>query len=485
MPTGRQPSNSFNRLDAILEGSGVRSVASLLKNAEWAERLRRWCREAVSRHHLVPIAAHLAERGIDLATLDALGLPVDILQLFPLWRQGSRKGFQPESLKLTSVAAGAARPLGTLRLQLSPSSGTIPYALVLLRDLLRRLDRSVRFVVIVEPGSNLAALRRVVRDFFSESAGRRVRFVELRSASVFAQDNARPVRDSSGRPALLVPRAFARGSHRAEDELTPDEAERVLGVRVVRSRVLWEGGNILHDGHCCFVGSDTIAENMARLGLSAAETTALFSADLGAAVIVLGDLRSARFDRSRGTLVKSGQASFHIDLDVSLLGRVGPGRKPCALVADPVRGLEQLPSVMSRPSLFAGRFLPPSRAKQFIRAEYEAYAKQRHPRLLGYAATLEKLGYRVVGMPDLRIDPAENVFASTNLDFGYCNVLPGLRRGRPAVYYLPWGIPALDRAAAARFRAAGVEGVRIGTPAAANALMRLQGALHCFCGTLA
>ena len=46
-------------------------------------------------------------------------------------------------------------------------------------------------------------------------------------------------------------------------------------------------------------------------------------------------------------------------------------------------------------------------------------------------------------MPDLRIDPDENVFASTNLDFANCNVLPGLRRGQPSVHYLPLAIPML------------------------------------------
>ena len=87
-------------------------------------------------------------------------------------------------------------------------------------------------------------------------------------------------------------------------------------------------------------------------------------------------------------------------------------------------------------------------------------------------------------MPDLRIDPLENVFASTNLDFGYCNILPGIRDGRPAAHYLPWGIPALDKAAARCFQDAGLEPVRIATPRVANALMRLHGG-HCFCGALA
>ncbi len=476
----------LRELDAVLRESGVQPLPLLIAHAHVLERLRRWCRRALAHHHLVALASHLVERiGADLPGLEALGVPTDILQLFPGWRHRSRKGFRPSGLGLRPPPAGAAEPIGILRLQLSPAAGTIPYALTLLRDLIRRVDPSVRFVVVVEPGADLRALRRLVRQFFSASAHHRVRFVELRSVSVFAQDNARPARDSDGRPALLIPRAFGRGSTREEDELAPAEAERALGLPIVRSRLVWQGGNIVHDNRQCLVGVDTVAENMVRFGLTAAETRALLSADLGVEITTIGDVRRAKFDHIKEMMVPSGQAAFHIDLDVALLGQFGRRRRPCALVADPVRGLDALRSVLARRSLFTGGFLPAMRAKEFVRAEYEAHARQRYRRLLGYAATLERLGYQIVGMPDLRIDPAENVFASTNLDFGYCNILPGLRHGRPAVHYLPWGIPALDLAAAARFRAAGVQPVRVGTPAVANALMRLQGGLHCFCGALA
>jgi hypothetical protein len=475
----------FNELDAILTGSGVQHLPSLFTQAETAEGLREWCRRSLASEHLVSVASYLTQRfDLDLRALEAMGVPVDILELFPEWRRGSRAGFRPYSLGLTPSPIGAMEPLGTLRLQLSPSSGTIPYAFALLKDLLRKLDQSVRFVVVVEPGANLDALRRLVRVFFHESAADRVRFAELRSITVFAQDNARAARDSQDRPVLLIPRAFARGSTREDDELRPEEAERVLGLRVVRSRLVWQGGNIVNDRHACLVGVDTIAENMVRFGLTAGETCSLLAADLGVEVTVLGNARRARFDPVKETMEPSGQAAFHIDLDVSLLGRVSQRAKPCALVADPVRGREHLSAVLARRSLVNGKFLPPRPLQKFIRAEYEAFARQRHPQLLDYARTLERLGYRVVGMPDLRIDPAQNVFASTNLDFSYCNVLPGLRRGRASVCYLPSGVPALDHAAEARFRSAGVRGVRIATPAVADALMRLQGALHCFSGPL-
>ncbi len=479
---------TLNELAALAAETGPVSAAELRRHSTLWERYRSWCRRALAETHLATVASHVCRTlRFDLSDLADLGIPVDVLQWFPAWAAGSRKGFRPRGGGLKPAPAGADQPVGWLRVQLSPAAGTIPYALTLLRDLLRRLDPSVRFTVVVEPGGNLAGLRRLVKQFHAGAAGRaeqRVHFAELRSMTLFAQDNARPARDASGNPVLLIPRAFRRGDPRAEDELAPEEAERAFGIPVVRSQLYWEGGNLVQDGERCLVGVDTIAENVCRLGLSAAEVLALFTAELGCVVVPLGELSRARFDVEKDRLVASGQAAFHLDLDVSLLGRWGKARRPRALVADAARGLEFLPAVRARRNLGAGLFLPASQARQLIETEYDAYARQRHPQLLAYAATLEQLGYRVIGVPDLRIDPRENLFGPGNLDFGYCNVLPGLCRGRPAVYYLPWGIRALDREARQRLQSAGVVPVRVSSPRIANGLMSLCGGLHCFCGRL-
>jgi len=85
-------------------------------------------------------------------------------------------------------------------------------------------------------------------------------------------------------------------------------------------------------------------------------------------------------------------------------------------------------------------------------------------------------------MPDLRVSRLEAVFTTANLDFSYCNVLPGLHRGRPAVHYLPWGIRALDATADERLGAAGVTPVRVRARGdLANELVKLCGGLHCLC----
>jgi type II restriction/modification system DNA methylase subunit YeeA len=98
---------------------------------------------------------------------------------------------------------------------------------------------------------------------------------------------------------------------------------------------------------------------------------------------------------------------------------------------------------------------------------------------------LEGLGYRVEGVPDLRIELRENLFQTVNLDLCYANVLPGLWRGEPAVHFLPYGLAALDAEAERRYRAAGVRPVRVSsTPLVANSLMLCRGGLRCFAGQL-
>ena len=481
--------------DAPLSALMVRDLdevweQSPLSSGRWSdcayalERLRAWSRLALAENHLVAVASHLHRKHrVPVDQLDALGVPADLLQQFPNWRAGSRAGFRARSSGLRSTHFGAHLPIEWLRIQLSPAPLTTPYALVLLRDLIRRLDATVRFMVIVEPGANIEGLRQVMR-VFRPGAEQRVGFAELRSVTVFSQDNALAARDVDGNPALLIPRAFREHRDREEDALSVEEAQRAFDMPVFRSQLHWEGGNILHGADHRFIGADTIAENMRRLGLTRKEVTEMFAGEFGAEVITLGDVARARFGSDKWELSKSGQASLHVDLDVSLLGVIGPQRKPVAFIADPVLGLNLLPAVLSRRSLYVNSFLKPDRVRDAIRDGYHDYASERRPKLLAYRAVLEKLGYRVVGMPDLRINPDDNLFRPINLDFGYCNVLPGLRRARPAVYYLSWGIGALDDDARQRMGKAGVDPVRVSNPRVANLLMGLSGGLHCFCGPL-
>lgn len=252
-----------------------------------------------------------------------------------------------------------------------------------------------------------------------------------------------------------------------------------------RSRILWEGGNLLCDGQRFLVGVDTLAENRARLGLAHGQILRLLEAEVGCPVVPLGDLERARYDATERAVQESGQAEYHIDLDVALLGPTRPNGPPRALVSDVALGLDHMDAVLAHPQIVRGHFVPEPEARELMAAEYQAFAQQRYPDLMGYAATLEELGYTVTGMPDLRMARSGDIFNRRNMDFGYCNVLPGLHRGRPAVLYLALGLRELDCAAVQCLRAAGVKPVRVSrSPFVANRLMTLRGGLRCFCGSV-
>lgn len=442
-----------------------------------------WVRRALGRVHLVEVAAALhRDLGLDVAGLRQLRLPVDLLADFPDWRRRSTGGFHARPLGLTLVPGGAGHALGTIRLQVSTAWGGTALTLGLAADLLRRLDPAVRVVVLMDPGTDAAGVRRLAR----ESLGRqpRLRLVGVDSGTIFARDNALAARDARGRPVLLVPRTLRTDWDPDATPLAAAAARRHLGLRVARSRLYWHGGNVLFDGETLAVGADLITENVSRLGLTAGEVLRVLGAELGREVVVLGTLRG-RFDHARNRVEPSGQASYHVDLDVALLGRVGAGR-PVALVADPRGGLALLPRVLAHGRLTRSEHLPPGRARAQLAREYRAAARERAPRLRDYRARLAGLGYRIVGVPELRTRPRrETVLALSTRDLAGCNVLPGLNRGRPAVHYLPWGLPALDAAAGRSLRAAGVRPVRISrTAALAAAMMERAAGLRCFCGVM-
>jgi hypothetical protein len=442
-----------------------------------------WVRRALGRSHLVTVAAALHRQlGLDLDGLRSVRLPVDLLADFPRWRQGSTDGFAPRGLGVTLVPGGAGHPLGTVRLHISTPWGGAGVVLSLARDLLHRLDPAVRIVALVDPETNAGEVRRLAR----ESLGRPTRFriAAVDFGTIFARDNALAARDGRGRPVLLVPRTLRTEWDQDALPLAAAAARRRLGMRVVRSRLYWHGGNVLFDGEALVVGADTVAENVSRLGLSAGEVIRALAAELGREVVVLGSPRG-RFDHAANRVEPSGQASYHLDLDVALLGRAGDGR-PAALVADPRRGLALLPDVLAHRRLPLSPYLPPARARAQIAREYRAAAREREPVLRDYRERLARLGYRVAGVPELRTRPRrETVLGVSSLDLVYCNVLPGLNRGRPSVHYLPWGIPALDAEAERCVRAAGVRPVRVARTAyLATAMMQRAAGLRCFCGAM-
>ncbi len=435
------------------------------------------------RGHLVTVAAALRRAlGFGSSELAALGMHPEVLALFPRWRRGSRDGFQPPAGRGTLIPAAATVPLGAIRLQMSPDSGAVPLVLSLLPDLEARLDPATAIHVMIAPGKAATDLRRLARTVLRPHS--RVRFALGGSATAYARDHAVACRGPRGEPFLMVPRGFRPERGKEDAPLDARRVGRALRLPVRRSLLYWEGGNLLFDGHRCLVGADLVRENIGRLGLAQGEVLAILEAEFGVSVGVLGDLARSSFDGTQDRVSRSGQASYHIDLDVCPLGRVGDG-PPTVMLADPHLGLTVLPAVLRHPLLGRWHGLPERLGARLEREEYERVAAERQPRLERYRRQLERLGYRVIGLPELRVDSERRTVGLGNMDFTYCNALPASRRGRPAVFYLPWGIRALDALAARQWRAAGVQPVALSAFAPlAHGMMELAAGLHCFVGPL-
>ncbi len=217
-------------LNRILKQAPSQSFSKLATHTDTLEQARKLCRAALAETHLVKVAHTLSkDLGAKKEDLAAAGLPIDLLQFFPNWRRGSRAGFKPRSFGLRPTPTGAGKPLGTLRLQLSHHPGYIPYALILIRDLLRNTDSSVPVIVMVNQGTDLAEMQTLINSFHP-SARKRVRLIEGKANTAFAQDNARSARDQDGNPVMYIPRDFSKGKNRQDDALSETEAQRQYGV---------------------------------------------------------------------------------------------------------------------------------------------------------------------------------------------------------------------------------------------------------------
>ena len=217
--------------------------------------------------------------------------------------------------------------------------------------------------VVVKPGVDRNRMESLIRLWGAEPT--RVRLVEHRCQTLFAQDNGKTGILPDGTTALMLPRA-ANGS-RNGDALSPEKLSGLLGFTILSSKLYWEGGNVLYDGHTCLIGAQTIAYNVTRLGLSEQQVREAFKLEFGAEVLVLGDMKSAlewaRTDEENGNTDPSenGQADFHIDLDLCVLGQVAGSPRPVVAIADPLLGAKYRAAILRRQELFEHHFLPAKR----------------------------------------------------------------------------------------------------------------------------
>ena len=465
---------------------GTRDIASVARGGATCSEIHQSVTKRLAREHLTAVYGDVvgSQGGLSDQELSALGFPADIVRCFADPTDPRSFRFAPAIDGFALLPESAAHRLRHARLQIPATPAGFSLGLKVLRDLLSSLDKDVRFTVLIDPGTPREDLRALSARWGGD--GKRVAFFEHASATVFAQDNGRTGVMADGTLALLLPRID--GPEGRGDRLSAEILTEHLGLPVVRSKLYWQGGNVLFDGQNCLIGANTIAVNRRRLGLGTQEVIEAFRAEFGAVVTVLGDVdeglttRNALRDAEPPPYaLAGGQADFHLDLDVGLLGNMGDGERLLAAVADPDGGWRHLADVLDRQELFEGHFLPEPEMKDLFVSGLERTMARRRGYLASCVSTLRGLGYEVLSIPDLRLLPGDDNLGRVNFSFNYTNAIPALGHdGEPAVHLFRYGIPALDDAAMAAYATAGIHVRTIGNDIiTANEALRLRGGPHC------
>jgi hypothetical protein len=290
----------------------------------------------------------------------------------------------------------------------------------------------------------------------------RIRFVQLsgdRSYTIWPQDPFLVLVREDGDRELLLSAEFGR----ADDADFGVEIGRELAWPVRRSRLTFEGGNIVSDGETVFVGANTIRENASRLNLRDAEVARRFEEELGLPVLVVGPLP---------------QPVGHIDMMLTPLG----GRR--LLVADAAAGARLAEEALgSQPDAVAAferrceeQFFGDAAIDSLVDLDGDVIAAPRiagetraaidaseaiAPALDGLADALRDRGYVVDRVPFLFVAPEEEEWKPGYPTLTYNNVLLGRAVPERRVYLPRYGFGALDEAAASLWRGLGYEVVAV------------------------
>ncbi|MCA9780841.1 MAG: methyltransferase, partial [Candidatus Eremiobacteraeota bacterium] len=474
-----QPNETFQFDLTVTQGL---PLAQMVQHAVQVDALRTGISQTLVEQHLTRVLRDVFghRRNTTPSALRTLQLSPEFAAAFPDWNNPDDFRYQPPAEGLRLVAESCQETVKVLRLQLGQDA-PVGIGLRTLQVLLAELPESLSFCVLVKPGFEEARTRSFLKGLSGYSDSR-VTFFQHGHQTLFAQDNGRLAVLPGGSKVLLTPGGLS--SHR------PGDALMAAPIPLVQSRLSWEGGNLLCDGHAAFVGANSVAANMRGIGLSKEQVVAAFAAETGYQVHVLGEVAEAfsslvQGERGRAVphAVDGGQADFHIDLDCCFLGAVGEGR-PRVVVADPEAGLNFLTQAMELEHLFVGHCVGPEKARQLFRRAVEESVARRVPLLDRYCRTLEQAEYEVHRIPDIRLVSDANYLGRVNTTFGYCNALSlKLQRG-PTVALLSCGLEVMEAEVARIYNGLGVEVLWLGDRYMAEDLLSMRGGLHCFCSVM-
>ncbi len=283
----------------------------------------------------------------------------------------------------------------------------------------------------------------------------RVTFLELpfsRSMTIWTQDPFLVLSrsDEESKTILLSPRVFEREGDASIAGIIAQSA----AYSFRKSKLDFEGGNIVSDERFIFIGASTILQNAERMGISPVEAIVQFQLELGRKVIAIGPVPQP-VDHIDMILTPLGEKRIAL-ADASLGIRIAEE----ALKLDPegVEAFERHCEMMffSHPSV---SFLLDKQGVKMTAPKIRGELREVISRSRKIAATLDKIalslagyGYEVVRMPFLFGGPDENRVASYPM-LSYNNVLL-----EDTKVYLPrYGWPAFDRAAHAVWKTIGFQ----------------------------
>jgi hypothetical protein len=236
------------------------------------------------------------------------------------WRHGAAARAGPDFVSTRQSSPGfrldpdsGQVPLGALRLQISSGgywSGPGDGSCV---DVVRQLAAALPDTALI------ASIERRHLDAFAAESGRWPRRPKLTliaedlPVAQWTQDNAKPGRNATGEPVLLAPRYASRGEVGAvlvPGETFLTEGLAAAGLRVVRSPLLFQGGNLMlveeaSGGRTLLAGEAEVWRNTA-MGLTREQA-----------------LEALRVEFDADRCIDLPSPSFHIDYELSIRAMTG------------------------------------------------------------------------------------------------------------------------------------------------------------------
>ncbi|MHC4342638.1 MAG: hypothetical protein ACYSX0_20780 [Planctomycetota bacterium] len=299
-------------------------------------------------------------------------------------------------------------------------------ALPTYRDLLAATPARARIVVAVPEPSQVGSFADGMGK--ARLAGRRIDYlVTARPLTAWARDRY-VLFSLNGTPAALLPaRDSITGDKLGDLEVAALLAETDPELRVIRSNLVLEGGDVLFAKGCVLIGLGTLLDNAARLGGDVGAATAAIEEAFGRTVFAVGEEES---DLPHG----------HLDMFLTVVG------SRTLLLGDPRLASD-----------FLKVQFDPDAADPEARSVGIFSLQSQNEWIPGYeklAAQLRRRGFRVERLPILHSD--DGTILTWN------NAVVERRSGVPTAYVPRYGIPSLDGLAFRRWEQLGfrVEPVR-------------------------